>query len=307
MEFKDYYQILGVARDADAQAIKKAYRKLARKHHPDANPDDKQAADRFKEINEAYEVLSDPEKRTRYDQVGQEWQRTGGAGGFDWGSFTQTNNGMRYTTAENLEDLFGGNGGFSDFFETIFGRGRAQNGHQVRRARRGQDIESLARLTLAEAYQGTTRTVSKAGRQLQVKIPAGVYTGARVRMAGEGEPGVNGGENGDLYLVIEVIEDKRFKREGDDLYAEFELPLYTALLGGKVNVPTVEGSVSLTIPPETQNGKRFRLRGKGMPKVKKPDTNGDLFMTASVRLPTQLTEEERELFTRLHNLRSSEG
>lgn len=307
MDYKDYYQTLEVTRDADQQAIKKAYRKLARKYHPDANPNDAQASERFKEINEAYEVLSDPDKRSKYDQFGREWQRSGGTG-FDWSQWTQANPNMRYNTAENLEDLFGGSGGFSDFFETIFGRGAGANGQQqrIRRVRRGQNIDYPVTVSLLEAYQGATRSISKSGRQLQVKIPAGVYTGAKIRVAGEGEAGLNGGENGDLHLVIQVAEDKRFRREENDLYTEFDLPLYTALLGGKVSIPTINGNVTLTIPPETQNGKRFRLRGKGMPHLKNPENFGDLYATCVVRLPSDLSPAERDLISQLQALRPTE-
>lgn len=311
MEFKDYYEILGVPRNADEKEIKKAYRRLARQYHPDVNPGDKAAEERFKEINEAYEVLSDPEKRARYDQFGREWQRyqqAGAPGGFDWSAWTQPG-GPRvqytYTTAEDLEDLFGEGAGFSDFFETLFGRGFGPRADRTRapRPRRGQDIEQPVQVTLAEAYHGTTRVLTKDGRRLEVKIPPGVRSGSRIRMAGEGIPGVGGSEAGDLYLVVEVLPDERFERRGDNLYTEVEVPLYTAILGGEATVPTVDGSVVLTIPPETQNGRLFRLRGKGMPRLRNPSEHGDLYATANVRLPTRLSDRERELFEQLRDLR----
>ncbi|NDJ87514.1 MAG: DnaJ domain-containing protein [Chloroflexi bacterium] len=314
MEFKDYYQALGVSRTADQKEIKKAFRSLARQYHPDANPGDAQAADRFKEINEAYEVLSDPEKRAKYDQFGKEWQQyqhAGGAG-FDWTNWAQATGaggpegGYRrtYTRVENLEDLFGGGSGFSDFFETLFGMGgRPGAGEGFQAQQRGRDIEQPVRVTLSEAYHGTTRSLN--GGKPQVKIPAGVKTGSRIRIAGEGQPGINGGPSGDLYLVVDVAPDQRFERNGDNLYTEFELPLYTALLGGTATVTTLDGVVQLNIPPETQNGARFRLREKGMPRLKNPRQRGDLYASAAIRLPTNLSTEERELIKQLKDLRPS--
>ncbi|HBY93559.1 MAG TPA: molecular chaperone DnaJ [Chloroflexi bacterium] len=313
MEFKDYYEILGVARDADEKEIRKAYRRLARQYHPDVNPGNQEAEERFKEINEAYEVLSDPEKRARYDQFGRDWQRyrdTGAPGGFDWSQYTQQPGGPRvqytYTTAEDLNDLFGEEAGFSDFFETLFGRaGFGQRGAPRTRAarpRQGQDIEQPLQVTLAEAYHGTTRLLTKDGRRLEVTIPPGVRNGSRVRMSGEGAPGVGGGPAGDLYLIVEVLPDERFERRRDDLYTGIEVPLLTAVLGGEVTVPTLTGNVQLTIPPETQNGRLFRLRGKGMPRLHNPTEPGDLYATVTVRLPTRLSDRERELFEQLRTL-----
>jgi curved DNA-binding protein len=313
MEYKDYYQILGVARDADPQEIKKAYRRLARQYHPDVNPGDKKAEDRFKEVNEAYEVLSDAEKRSKYDQFGRDWQRyqqagAAGPGGFDWGRYAQqAGPGGQYTyaTSEDLEDLFGGQAGFSDFFESLFGAQAARQRTTARQPRpgRGQDIEHPVQVSLAEAYHGANRILTKDGRRLEVRIPPGVVTGSRVRMSGEGGPGYSGGQPGDLYLVVEVLPDERFQRQGDDLLTEVEVPLYTALLGGEVAVPTMAGNVTLTIPAETQNGRRFRLRGKGMPSLKNPDECGDLYATISIRLPTNLTSQERALIEQLRGLR----
>lgn len=303
MDYKDYYKILGVQRNADQKQIKKAYRNLARKYHPDTNQGNEQAAERFKEINEAYEVLGDPDKRSKYDQFGQNWQayqQAGSNGGFNWAGGQN----VRYQTAENLEDIFGGNGGFSDFFESLFGGSSGFQG-ATSRPQRGTDIEYPVKVTLKEAHLGSTRTLSKDGRQLQVKIPQGVKTGSKIRIAGEGQPGIGTSQAGDLFLVIEVEDDKRFKRQGDNLVVEFDLPLYTALLGGTVDIPTLGSTVQLTIPPETQNGSRFRLRGKGMPKLKKPSEYGDLFAVASIQLPTDLKDEERDLIAQLRDIRSS--
>ena len=317
MEYKDYYQILGVGRDATEDEIKRAYRRLARKYHPDVNPGDKEAEERFKEINEAYEVLSDPEKRRKYDQLGaawREWERMGGRpGDFDWSQWVSAAPGgqrvyVRYGTAEDLEDLFGGSSPFSDFFTQIFGGlGGAPGGFEFRtRPRRGQDLEQEVEISLEEAYHGTTRLLQKDGRRLQVKIPPGAYTGLRIRMAGEGGPGAAGGQPGDLYLRVRVAPHPRFERRGDDLHTTVPVDLYTAVLGGKVRVETLAGPVMLTIPPGTQNGQTFRLRGKGMPKLRQKGQYGDLYARVEVRLPTRLTPRQRELFEELRRLSQEE-
>jgi len=314
VDYKDYYDILGVPKDADAKTIKKAFRKQAREHHPDVNPDDPQAEERFKDLSEAYEVLSDPEKRAKYDRFGREWQRyqqTGAPGGFDWGQWAQAPGGQpggpqyRYATEEDLEGMFGG-AGFSDFFETLFGRSAGGMGGRARapqpRAERGRDIRHPVQVTLPEAYHGTKRLLNKDGRRLEVTIPRGVKTGSKVRVRGEGAQGLSGGPDGDLFLEVELLPDDRFERKGDDLYTEIEVPLTTAVLGGEARVPTMSGAVQLTVPPETQNGKRFRLGGKGMPKLKSPDEHGDLYATVRVKIPTGLTDDQRELFERLREL-----
>ena len=308
MEYKDYYKILGVSHNADQKQIKKAYRNLARQYHPDTNQGNDQAAERFKEINEAYEVLNDPDKRSKYDQFGQNWQAYQQAGGGpNMGGFNRPGGGpnVRYQTVDNLEDIFGGNGGFSDFFETLFGTSSGFQG-STSRSRRGQNIEYPISVTLSEAYHGSTRTLSKDGRQLQVKIPAGVKIGSKIRISGEGQPGIGStSESGDLYLIVNVENDNRFKRQGDNLVTEFDLPLYTALLGGTADVATLNGTIQLNIPPETQNGARFRLRGKGMPKLKEPSEYGDLFAVGVIQLPSNLKDEERELIAQLRDIRSS--
>jgi curved DNA-binding protein len=301
MDYKDYYKILGVPRNADDKAIKKAYRELARKYHPDHNQGDDKAKARFQEINEAHEVLSDPDKRSKYDQFGMDWERAQQAGGdFDWSRYASGGGpNVRYTYAG---DMFGGSGGFSSFFETLFGFNDTSG--QARRSRptRGQDIEQPVKISLSEAYHGTTRILKKDGQEREIKIPAGVDSGSKIRISGEGAASSSGGASGHLYLIVDVRPDKRFERNGDDLYTSFDLPLYVAMLGGKADVMTMHGSVSLTIPPETQNGKRFRLSGKGMPNQKKPDQHGDLFATASVVLPENISDDERDLFEQLANL-----
>jgi curved DNA-binding protein len=314
MEYKDYYEILGVPRDADEKAIKRAFRSLARKHHPDLNPDDPEAEKRFKDINEAHEVLGDAEKRAKYDSFGKEWRRyqtAGAPGGFDWNQWSagQAPGGTQYTyaSAEDLESLFGGGGGFSDFFETLFGRPRAPAGGGRRVSpRRGHDLEHPVAVTLEEAFHGTQRRIQKDGRMLEVSIPAGVRTGSKVRMRGEGQAGAAGGPAGDLMLRIEVLPHPRFERRGDDLHTTVEVPVAIAALGGEVPVETLTGPVQLRVPPETQNGRRIRLRGKGLPAVSDPDRRGDLYATVSLRLPTGLSAEERQLFERLRALRAED-
>jgi curved DNA-binding protein len=334
MEYKDYYERLGVSRDADQKEIRKAFRRLARQVHPDVNPDDPQAEERFKELNEAYEVLSDPEKRSKYDQLGAEWQsyqQAGQPGDFDWSRWQTGAPGgapggagprvhVHYGTPEDLQDLFGGSSPFSDFFTQIFGGMRgggpraarpqgagAPSGYEYRvPPQRGRDYEQEVEITLQEAYNSTTRLFEKDGRRLQVKIPAGSRDGTRVRMSGEGEPGAAGGEPGNLYLRIKVAPDSRFVREGDDLRTTVPVDLYTAILGGKVEVPTMDGAVMLNIPAGTQNGQRFRLRGKGMPRLNHTDVHGDLFAEVDVHLPTTLTLKQKALFEELQRL-SGEG
>jgi curved DNA-binding protein len=317
MEYKDYYQSLGVSRDADEKEIKRAFRRLAREHHPDVNPGDAEAEERFKEINEAYEVLSDPEKRNKYDRLGADWQRWqqagGRPGGFDWGRWTTAAPGaggqrvhVHYGSPEDLSDLFGGGGSFSDFFSQIFGgmgSGAAPGGFGSRaRPRRGQDYEQEVEISLREVYQGTSRVIQKEGRRIEVNIPPGARSGTRVRAAGEGGPGMAGGEAGDLYLRVKVRPDPQFKRQGDDLHVTAPVELTTAILGGKAQVPTLNGSVMLTVPAGTQNGRVFRLRGKGLPRLRQPDQYGDLYAKIDVQLPTELTPRQRELFEELRRI-----
>jgi len=313
MEYKDYYQILGVGKNATEKEIKQAYRRLARKYHPDVNPNDKAAQEKFKEINEANDVLSDPEKRRKYDTLGANWQqyeqyqRAGGQGPFQWGGPGAQ---YRTVTPEEFESIFGGMGGgdlggFSDFFRTFFGGGfgggtgtRAQA-----RPRRGQDLEQEIEISLEEAYHGGTRLVDKDGRRLEIKIPAGVKTGSKIRYAGEGMPGAAGASAGDLYLRVLVAPHPTFERKGDDLHCEVPVDLYAALLGGETNVSTLKGQLVLKIPAGTQSGKVFRLAGQGMPKLNQPNSFGDLYAKVRVVLPEHLTPGERELFEKLAKLR----
>jgi curved DNA-binding protein len=313
MEYKDYYKILDVDKKASEKEIKKAYRKLARKYHPDVNPGDPSAEERFKEINEANEVLSDPDKRKKYDQLGASWRQYQGAGGqpggFDWSQWTtQPGGGRVHVEYADLSDLFGGGGGFSDFFSAIFGGAGRGGGSTTWRTQGqpytvpGQDYEQEVEVTLEEAYSGTTRVMEKEGRRLEIKIPAGVQTGSRVRMRGEGG-GSRGGGKGDLYLRVKVLPHATMERRGDDLYCDAPVDLYTAVLGGEVRVPTLKGGAMLKIPPETQSGKTFRLKGQGMPQLKDAKQHGDLYAKVSVQVPQKLSDKEKQLFKQLADMR----
>lgn len=303
MEYKDYYKVLGVERGASQDEIKKAYRKLALKFHPDRNPNDKKAEDKFKELNEAYQVLSDADKRAHYDQLGSaytQYERGGGQpNDFNWGQWA--NGQGRRTRVEysgDPRDVFTGAGGFSDFFEQIFGGGfGGETATRTQRAAAPAAYEQPVTISLEEAYHGATRLLQLDGKRLEVKIPAGAQTGTKVRMAGAGPNGR--GQAADIILVVEVAPDGRFKREGDDLQTEVQTDLYTALVGGEVDVPTLDGKVALKIPAGTQPGQSFRLKGKGMPKLKKSSERGDLFAKVNVRIPTDLSEEEKESLKKL--------
>ncbi|MCO6449684.1 MAG: J domain-containing protein [Caldilineales bacterium] len=314
MDYKDYYKILGVPRDASEQDIKKAYRKLARELHPDTNPGNKEAEERFKEVNEAYEALSDPEKRKRYDQFGSQYQRYTRGGGNpedfwqQWAGAQGTGGGARTVSPEEFEQMFGGGGfgSFSDFFQVLFGGGAAQRGgfdsYMGSASRPGRNIEHPVEITLDEAYHGASRVVEGGGERLEVNIPAGVKTGSKVRMAGKGAAGA-GGKRGDLFLRIEVLPHPQFEREGDDLRLKLPVDLYTLVLGGEVEVPTLDRPVLLTIPAGTPGSKVFRLRGLGMPDARMKGRNGDLYVEVQVLVPTQLSAEEKDLFQKLRALR----
>jgi curved DNA-binding protein len=310
MDYKDYYKILGVDRKASGQEIKKSYRKLAMKYHPDRNPGNKQAEETFKDINEAYQVLSDSDKRARYDQLGESyatWQRSGGAGsGFNWQDWVAQPQGAQGTrvNVENFQDVFGasGFGGFSDFFNSIFGGAVGQPGGGMRGGRRAAapSYTQPVSISFMEAYQGTERALQAGDRRFEVKIPAGARTGTKVRVPGAG-PADGRGQHGDIYLEIEVAEDSRFERQGDDLSTDVTLDLLTAVLGGQANVQTPAGNVLLTIPPGTQPGQTFRLAGRGMPHLKNAREFGDLYARIKVQIPRELTAKQRALFEQLKN------
>jgi len=307
MEYKDYYKILGVERTASEKEIKQAFRKLARQLHPDVNPGDKAAEERFKEVNEAYEVLSDADRRRRYEQLGADWQRYQQAGGqpgdYDWSRWAAGRPGggsqVRYATPEDLQDLFGSGGSFSDFFRQVFGGAAGSPGFGARvRQPHGPEAEQPVEISLHEAYRGSKRIVQVGPQRLEVTIPAGAKTGTRLRIGGVGADPA-GGQPGELYLKLVVAPDPRFERKGDDLHATLTVDLYSLVLGGEVRVPTMEGDVVLSVPAETQNGRTFRLRGKGMPHLGQPDKRGDLFVRVEARLPMHLTPQQRELFEAL--------
>jgi DnaJ-class molecular chaperone len=317
---RDYYEVLGVPRTASQKEIRSAFRKLARKHHPDVNPSDPEAVERFKEVNEAHEVLSDPEKRKKYDEFGADWKRYEAwqeAGRPEGSPFGQAGN-VEYRTVspEDLEDLFGSEGSFSDFFHDMFGSGRGAGGAATGRgfdlgSRPGQDVEAETSITLEEAFGGTLRTVElpagEGTRKIEVRIPPGVRDGARVRAVGQGMPGRIGSRPGDLLVRVRVLPHPVFRREGDDLYARVQVPLDVALLGGEATVPTPSGGrASFRVPPETQNGTRIRLRGLGMPRLG-GEGRGDLYADVDVRLPVSLTPEVRKLAEGLRARRGGDG
>jgi molecular chaperone DnaJ len=330
MAGKNYYDILGVNKGATEKDIKQAYRKLARKYHPDVNPGDKSAEAKFKEVNAAFEVLSDKEKRRKYDKYGDKWQY---ADQLDEAARQQAQY-RQYSTGDGTSFHFGGDiGGMDSLFDELFGGMRARGFSRRSQPRRGQDLETNVEVTLEEAFNGSSRTISLQGekpcpackgtgriqnlacstcrgagmvadlKRLEVKIPAGVNTGSRVRISGKGQPGYGNGPSGDLYLNVTVAPHPVFKRQGDDLTTEIPVPLTTAALGGEVQVPTLKGGkLALKIPPETQNGRIFRLGRQGMPHLGK-STRGDLKAKVNIVLPTKLTEKEKELFRQLGELR----
>jgi curved DNA-binding protein len=332
VDFKDYYSTLGVAKTATEKEIKQAYRKLARKHHPDVNPGDKSAETRFKEINEAYEVLGDPPKRKKYDELGANWRMyeqagaPGGAAGFDpsqggwnvhFGGGGPQGGGFRTMTEDEMHEIFGDANPFSDFFNTFFGgaagaeepRGRGRAGRGRSPSRAGRDVEQEIELGLEDAYKGAMRRLSinfdGEARTVDVRIPAGVTDGSRVRVSGEGEHGIGGAKSGDLYLRIRLTPHPKFERKGRDLYTRVPIPLTTAVLGGEADVRTLGGkSLRLKIPPTTQNGQVFRLKSHGMPAGKSGD-HGDLYATVDVQLPKTLTPEQKTHFDALRKLDTS--
>ncbi|MDP2778701.1 MAG: J domain-containing protein [Anaerolineales bacterium] len=286
MDYKDYYKILDVSRKAGADDIRKAYRKLAMQYHPDKNPGDKKAEEKFKEINEAYQVLSDEQKRARYDQLGSAYSnfRTSGGrpGDFQWDDWFQQNTGQR----GSVDDMFGG-GGFSDFFRTIFGEAARSSARGS--TAQGTGYQQEVQISFTEAYDGATRQLQTNGRKLQVRIPAGVKTGSKVRVAGAGPEGL------DLYLVIHVEDQDRFERDGYNLTTTSAVSIFTLILGGEADVETPAGKVKLSIPAGTQPDQVFRLAGRGMPHLKKANTKGDLYVKLKVQVPKYLSSKQREL------------
>lgn len=304
MAFIDYYEVLGVDKKATTEEIKKAYRKLARKYHPDLNPDDNNAKLKFQQLNEAQEVLTDPEKRKQYDKYGENWKH----------GEQQEQAQRQYQQQQQQSYGFGGgnagwenysgnfdDGQFSDFFESMFGS-RSGGGRQS--VFRGQDFNAELQLSLRDVYTTHPQTFTINGKSVRITIHAGVANGQKIKLKGYGSAGTNGGPAGDLYITFSITDDPAFRREGDDLYTQFDLDLYTAILGGEVNLPTMDGLVKLKIKPETQNGTKVRLKGKGFPVYKKEGQTGDLYVTFNVKIPQNLTDKEKELFRELANLQN---
>ncbi len=309
MDYKDYYKILGVAKSASQDEIKKAYRKLAMKYHPDKNKDDKYAEDRFKEIGEAYEVLKDPDKRKKYYQLGSNWKQYAGsgAGGYDFSQFRNGSPfGGSYSFDGNLGDIFGGGGhGFSDFFNAFFGgAGSGMNGgfsgfNQGAGSPKGQDYKVELEISLAEAYSGTTRILNVDGKKLRTSIKPGSFNGQELRIRGKGGSAYNGGTPGDIYIKIKVRNEPEYDVNGQDVTYKADVDLYTAVLGGKIELNTIAGKMNINIPKGSQSGSKLRLKGKGMPAFGKTGNAGDLYIQINVVIPRDLSEEELKLFKKL--------
>jgi len=308
MAFIDYYSILGLDKSASADDIKKAYRKLARKYHPDLNPNDTQAHQKFQQINEANEVLSDPDKRKKYDEYGENWKhaeeyekarqqqaQNGGFAGFEgFSGFGGGDGGGSYSYSFSGDD-----GEFSDFFESLFGnRGGSRSGSRTR-GYKGQDYSAELHLTLHEAAETHKQTLTVNGKNIRISVPAGVADGQVIKLPKQGGKGANGGPDGDLYITFVIAEDPNLKRLGNDLYTTVPLNIYTAVLGGETTIETLSGKVKLKVKPETQNGTKVRLKGKGFPVYKKEGQHGDLYITYSLQIPTGLSEEQKKLFRQL--------
>lgn len=314
MEFIDYYKLLELDKSASQAEIKKAYRKLARKYHPDLNPNDKAAQLKFQQINEANEVLSDPEKRKKYDQYGKDWQhaeqfeearkqqtaggaRRGGGYGQDFGGFGGNQGGYSYSG--NFDDDT-----FSDFFEQMFGSNARAHGSRRDRHFKGQDYNAELQLKLSDVYQSHKQTLTINGKNIRLTIPAGVENGQTIKIKGHGGPGVQGGPKGDLFITFSIINDTKFRREKENLYTTVDVDLYTALLGGEITVNTFSGKARLKVKPETQSGSKIKLKGKGFPIYRSEGQFGDLYITYRIKMPTNLSEKEKELLRQLQKLRS---
>ena len=296
MDFIDYYQILGVKKDATEDQIKKAYRKLARKLHPDLNPNDKEANKKFQQVNEANEVLSDPEKRKKYDQYGKDWQH---ADHFEQAGRSQ----QRGHSKEKFSGDFS-EAEFSDFFASMFGNMSGGGFRQRQTKFRGEDYQAELQLNLTDVYKTHHQVMTVNNKSIRITIPAGVENGQRIKIKGHGGPGINGGPNGDLYINFQIINTTKFRRDGNDLHTTVDIDLYTAVLGGEIIIDTLDGKVKLKVKPETQNGNKIKLKGKGFPVYKKEGEFGDLVITFHIKIPTNLTDEQKKLFEQLLKISS---
>lgn len=293
MEFVDYYKLLGIDNTATAKDVKNAFRKLARKYHPDLNPNDKDAKRKFQQINEANEVLSDPEKRKKYDQYGKDWQHSEQ---FEkqrqYQQQPSESGGRRYTSAQQ-------DGDFSDFFESLFGGASSGRGSSRHVKFRGEDYTTELNLELTDAYKSHKRTLNVNGEKIRINIPAGIENGQTIKISGHGGKGINGGPDGDLYITFTIANHPRFKRLGNDIYTTIDLDLYKAILGGDLTMDTLDGKVKLKVKPETQNGSKVKLKDKGFPVYKNEGQYGDLYITYNIKIPSNLTDEQRSLFKQL--------
>ncbi len=302
MDYKDYYKIIGLPKTASQEDIKKAYRKLAVKYHPDKNPGDKKAEERFKEINEAHEVLGDPAKRKKYDELGENWKYDQANGGF--GGARGQQGGF------NASDFAGNEGNFSDFFESIFGQSGGGFGNSRRRnsaPAKGEDFTAEATISLMEAFHGTSRQMELTAQKLNIKVKPGIADGQVLRLRGKGGPSRNGGPSGDIFITIHVQADSKFERKGNDLYFDCPLDVYTAVLGGKLPVQTIDKVLNISIPAGTDSNKTFRLKGTGMPVYDMADQRGDSYVRVVITVPRQLSEEEKKLFTQLAHLKTPQN
>jgi curved DNA-binding protein len=288
MEFIDYYKVLGVDKNATQEDIKKAYRKLARKHHPDLNPNDKEAQKKIQQLNEANEVLSDPEKRKKYDQYGKDWQHAE--------QFEQTRRSQQQGFGKEAFSGDFGESEFSDFFTSMFG-GRSGGGSRQRQTKfRGEDYHAELQLNLTDVYKTHHQVLTVNDKNIRITIPAGVENGQKIKIKEHGGPGINGGPKGDLYITFHILNNTKFRRDGNDLHTTVDLDLYSAVLGGEIIIDALDGKVKLKVKPETQNGSKIKLKGKGFPVYKKEGEFGDLVITFQLKIPTNLTDKQKELF-----------
>jgi curved DNA-binding protein len=306
MEYKDYYKALGVERTAGKEELKKKYRKLARQYHPDVNTTDKNAAARFREITEAYEVLTDDEKRKKYDAFGSDWeqhQNSGQADNFDWSKYASQGGRQEGASTRNWEDLFGGDSDPSDFFSTLFGQDFRGRGNS-RFGRKGQDMEAELAISLEEAYEGGAKTLLIGDKKIRLTLKPGIWDRQKIKITGKGGPGGKGGENGDLYITFLLKPHPEYRLEGTDLFKDIPVSVYSAMLGAALEIQTISGKFELKIPPGTKNGTVLRLKGKGFPVYGKPGNQGNLFLRVTLQLPENLTAREKGLWLELATLRN---